>query len=89
MLKKHNLTDLFPKDSTPRPVQLEALDKIDSAWSSGKKYIIACLPTGIGKSHIALATANSSDPIDDDRKRDILAYQIYKMNQMFCTTGVK
>lgn len=81
MLKKHNLTDLFPKDSTPRPVQLEALDKIDSAWSSGKKYIIACLPTGIGKSHIALATANSSDPIDDDRKRDILAYQIYKMNQ--------
>jgi len=81
MLKKYNLTDLFPKDSTPRPVQLEALDKIDSAWSSGKKYVIACLPTGIGKSHIALATANSSDHIDDDRKKDILAYQIYRMNQ--------
>ena len=81
MLKKYNLTDLFPKDSIPRPVQLEALDKIDSAWSSGKKYVIACLPTGIGKSHIALATANSSDHIDDDRKRDILAYQIYRMNQ--------
>ena len=81
MLKKYNLVDLFPKGTVPRNAQVEALDKIDNAWSNGKKYVIACLPTGIGKSHIALAASNSSDSIDEERKRDILAYQIYRMNQ--------
>lgn len=81
MLKKYNLSELFPEKFSPREAQKEALDKIDQAWSDGKKYVIACLPTGIGKSHIALSAAKSSTNIDDERKRDVLAYQIYRMNQ--------
>lgn len=78
---KFNLKKFFPENFTPRPSQLEALDKIDNIWSSGKKYVIACMPTGIGKSHIGLSIANSSSEIDNDRKEQIVSYYHHKMNQ--------
>jgi ATP-dependent DNA helicase DinG len=70
----------FPKNSKPRQAQIDAFDKIEKAWNSGKKYVIACLPTGIGKSHIATSIANSSKEIDQSRKDDIKTYELYRMD---------
>jgi Rad3-related DNA helicase len=80
-MSKHNLTSNFPKGFDPRPSQIEVLSKIENIWSSNKKFIIACLPTGIGKSHIAYTIANSTTDIDAERKNDILNYEIYKKNR--------
>lgn len=66
---------------TPRPQQEEALDKIERAFNAGKKYVIACLPTGSGKSHIGLAVAASTRNIDPERKHILESYGIYKRDR--------
>jgi len=66
---------------TPRPQQEEALEKIDKAFSSGKKYVIACLPTGSGKSHIGVAVAASTKNVDSERKSILENYGIYKRDR--------
>jgi len=70
----------FPSDSIARPAQEIALKKISEIFSSGKKFAIASLPTGSGKSHIAAAVARSSSPIDHTRSELIQSYSIYKKN---------
>lgn len=50
------LHDFFPS-SEMRPSQKKALDVIEEAVAAGKKYICVEAPTGVGKSHIALAVA--------------------------------
>lgn len=76
-----NYLDFFPSDSVPRDQQKKALDRIGKIFASGKKYVIACLPTGSGKSHIAASIARSATPIDSIRKNLIDEYLIYKKDQ--------
>jgi ATP-dependent DNA helicase DinG len=71
----------FPKNSTPRPQQKKALEEISRIFSKGKKFVIASLPTGSGKSHIAASVARSSSPIDKRRKELIESYLIYKKDK--------
>jgi len=71
----------FPSDSEARPQQKVALEKISSIFSSGKKFAIACLPTGSGKSHIAAAVARSATPIDPYRRDLVNSYSIYKKDR--------
>jgi Rad3-related DNA helicase len=66
---------------TPRPQQIEALGKIEKAFEAGKKYVIACLPTGSGKSHIGVAVAASAKKIDKERKDILENYGIYKRDR--------
>lgn len=54
------LLDHFPGE--PREMQKEALQKIEKALASNKKYIILSAPTGSGKSHIAATVALHSKP---------------------------
>lgn len=80
MLKTLPLVDYletFPSDSEARPQQKQALEKIARVFSSGKKFVIACLPTGSGKSHIAAAVARSASPICERKKQLIDSYAIY------------
>ena len=53
------LLDHFPSKYTPRPIQREVIADIDSAIKSGYKNILLCMPTGVGKSHIAMTVAKS------------------------------
>lgn len=71
----------FPSKDTARPHQIDALEKIASIFSKGKKFVIACLPTGSGKSHIAASVARSATKIDDNRRNLIESYSIYKKTQ--------
>ena len=55
----------FPENQTPRDSQSKILKGIESAFSSGKKFVIVYAPTGCGKSFIAKTLANSSRDIPD------------------------
>lgn len=79
----HNFLDYFPsaKGETPRPQQVEALKAIEKAFNSGKKFVIARLPTGSGKSHIATAIARSSRPIDQRRKEILDSYEAFRKDK--------
>lgn len=49
----------FRRGVVPREGQVEILDKMDSLIKSGYKRIIVSAPTGIGKSYVAKAVADS------------------------------
>lgn len=49
--------DCFPRGFEARAAQSSLLARIEEAVASGFKHIIACAPTGIGKSHVAVAFA--------------------------------
>jgi Rad3-related DNA helicase len=78
-LKTNIFLNNFP-GSNPRPQQVEALEKIQQAFSS-KKFVIARLPTGSGKSHIATAIARSSRPIDTKRRHLIESYDVFNRDK--------
>ena len=75
-----NYLETFPAEAQPRPQQIEACERIAKIFTKGKKFVIACLPTGSGKSHIAAAIARSTTPIDEHRKGLIDSYGIYKLD---------
>ena len=49
----------FPKNKKPRDGQIKILKELDEAFRSGYKKIIISAPTGIGKSYISKAIADS------------------------------
>jgi ATP-dependent DNA helicase DinG len=55
--KVQPIRDYFPFRESIRPAQAEALRAIERARDSGKRYVLLELPTGTGKSAVALAAA--------------------------------
>lgn len=55
-----NLMRNFP--GTPRPQQVEALEKISAAFNHGAEYVVLEAPPGVGKSHIAMTLAQTLGP---------------------------
>jgi len=51
------LLESFPSKYVPREVQKKVITDIESALASGYKNILLCVPTGVGKSHIAVTLA--------------------------------
>lgn len=49
----------FPQKYTPRDTQKDMIEKIESAVKSGYRNILLCVPTDVGKSHIAVTVAKS------------------------------
>ena len=78
-----NFLDYFPSSEgeTPRDQQVYALKQIRKIFESGKKYVIARLPTGSGKSHVASAIARSSLAIDEQRKSLLESYEAFKKDK--------
>ncbi len=52
----------FPPGFVPRDAQRDVIGRIESAVKSGYRNILLCMPTGVGKSHIAMAFARSLGP---------------------------
>ena len=55
--RQRSMHDCFPRGFQARDAQSSLLAKIEEAVESGYRHIIACAPTGIGKSHVAVAFA--------------------------------
>ena len=56
--RRRSLDGLFPPALTPREGQLDALDKIQTAFKAGKRFFVLEGPTGFGKSAVAKAVVN-------------------------------
>jgi ATP-dependent DNA helicase DinG len=57
--RKTVLRRLFPPSLTPRDGQLDALDRIQTAFETGKRFFVLEGPTGFGKSAVAKAVLNT------------------------------
>lgn len=51
------MADCFPRGFRAREAQASLLARVEEAARSGYRHILACAPTGIGKSHVAVAFA--------------------------------
>lgn len=78
---QNSLLDFFPENSKPRKQQEEAILTIEKAFNKGKKFVIGCLPTGSGKSHIGYTVGLSSKKMKSDLISLIKNYDIYKKNK--------
>ena len=56
--RRNSLRGLFPPPLIPREGQLDALDKIETAFEAGKRFFVLEGPTGFGKSALAKAVLN-------------------------------
>ena len=70
----------FPENFTPSKLQVDVINRIDKAFTSGKKFVICCAPTGSGKSFIAKTLANTSNSPSDVFTQLIRSYDAYKMD---------
>ena len=70
----------FPDSFTPSKLQVDLINRIDKAFSSGKRFVICCAPTGVGKSFIAKTLANTSSLPSEPFSELIRSYDAYKMD---------
>jgi Rad3-related DNA helicase len=70
----------FPKDYNPSPQQVKLIKNVEKAFNKGKKFVIACAPTGSGKSFLAKTLAGLSNPPDPDFVELVKTYKAYKQD---------
>lgn len=70
----------FPKDYTPSDQQVKLIKKIEHAFNKGKKFVIACAPTGSGKSFLAKTLAGMSTTTDSEFSDLVKTYKAYKQD---------
>lgn len=75
-----SLISQFPVSFTPSKLQIDVINRIEKAFSTGKKFVICCAPTGSGKSFIAKTLANASTAPSKIFEQLIRSYDAYKMD---------
>lgn len=75
-----SLISQFPDSFTPSKLQIDVINRIEKAFSAGKKFVICCAPTGSGKSFIAKTLANASTIPSKTFEQLIRSYDAYKMD---------
>jgi Rad3-related DNA helicase len=70
----------FPKDYTPSTQQIKLIKNVEKAFNRGKKFVIACAPTGSGKSFLARTLAGLSNTPSEQFIKLINTYQAYKQD---------
>lgn len=72
----------FPNGHTPRQLQVQAIDfALDTFLNKNKKYCILQLPTGVGKSHIAVTVAQYLHTVKSSWKTYILSTMLFLQDQ--------
>jgi len=70
----------FPAEYTPTQQQVDLINKIEQAFTSGKKFVICCAPTGSGKSFISRTLAGASKLPSEEFTNLIRSYDAYKVD---------
>jgi Rad3-related DNA helicase len=71
----------FPEGFKPTTHQETVLSKIEKAFTSGKKFVICCAPTGSGKSFISKAISNSGRNPDQKYSDYIKSYEAFAVDR--------
>jgi Rad3-related DNA helicase len=66
----------FPGE--PRDSQKQVIHNICNIFNSNKKYAVACVPTGVGKSHIAATLCRSMREINNEYRDLLLSNEAFK-----------
>jgi Rad3-related DNA helicase len=70
----------FPTQYQPTFSQTKLLEGIQEAFKSGKKFVICCAPTGVGKSMLAKTVGNSSSLPTQAYKDLINSYNAFRQD---------
>ena len=76
MIDYNTLLSFFP--GQPRPEQEKALSTICSIFNNKKKYAVACIPTGVGKSHISATLCRSARDINSKYEDLLTSNEAFK-----------
>lgn len=70
----------FPKDYNPSSQQVKLIKNVEKAFNRGKKFVIACAPTGSGKSFLAKTLAGISNQPSQQFTDLVKTYKAYKQD---------
>lgn len=70
----------FPKEYNPSNQQIKLIKNVEKAFNKGKKFVIACAPTGSGKSFLAKTLAGISNKPSPQFVELINSYKAYKQD---------
>lgn len=70
----------FPKEYCPSTQQVKLLKSIEKAFNKGKRFVIACAPTGSGKSLIGKTLSGVCNKPSDTFINQIKTYSAYKQD---------
>jgi len=70
----------FPKEYSPSAQQVKLIKKVEHAFNKGKKFVIACAPTGSGKSFLAKTLAGVSNDPSSEFKELISTYKAFRQD---------
>jgi ATP-dependent DNA helicase DinG len=76
-----SLRDCFPSEFTPSTNQATLINEIESAFSSGYKFVICCAPTGSGKSLISKTLGNAAAECTEEFEESVNTYEIFKRDK--------
>jgi len=70
----------FPSNYTPTQQQINLINKIEQAFTSGRKFVVCCAPTGSGKSFISRTLAGICKQHSSEFGNLIRSYDAYKVD---------
>jgi len=70
----------FPKDYSPSEQQTKLIKSVERAFNRGKKFVIACAPTGSGKSFLSKTLSGLGQKPSTEFKTLIETYKAYKQD---------
>lgn len=70
----------FPSNYTPTQQQINLINKIEQAFTGGKKFVVCCAPTGSGKSFISRTLAGVGKQPSSEFSNLIRSYDAYKVD---------
>jgi ATP-dependent DNA helicase DinG len=74
------LLKFFPKDYEPSTGQIDIINRVDEAFSTGYKFCIVSAPTGTGKSFLSNTLANASNKPTKVFEELVMSYEAYKQD---------
>lgn len=70
----------FPKEYSPSDQQVKLIKGVERAFNKGKKFVVACAPTGSGKSFLAKTLSGICNSASEQFINQISTYSAYKQD---------
>lgn len=70
----------FPTEYNPSVQQVKLIKSVEKAFNKGKKFVIACAPTGSGKSFLAKTLSGLGQKPSKEFEQLITTYKAYKQD---------
>ncbi|NBP03160.1 MAG: hypothetical protein EBU90_24265, partial [Proteobacteria bacterium] len=72
----------FPKEYNPSGQQIKLIKKVEHAFNKGKKFVIACAPTGSGKSFLSKTLSGISNNPSPEFTNMVNTYNAFRQDYL-------